>query len=203
MSASSSGLLWFNPFGSLLSTNSYTLWNSRPSPSGNTGVYLIRGNANDRVLCYILRNIVSPDLPIPSVINLDITHSENIETRFIVPLNFCLNTLLGSCLNFLILRRLLRNDVGPGAIRTDRLLIVFAPGNAYDAGKFSRQYHVDSCTVHPLNSNPLTTSSSLMILGSVLSEPLVVQQAQLPAVGTMIRSAISEVFPTCNVAVTT
>ena len=166
--------------------------------------------AYDQALCFVTKNLSGPELPIPSSIDLRLTRASIIESRFLIPLNSRLASLFGGGgLSFQSLRRLLRNDTGPGVIRTILLWILgrwncFRPRICCRCGEtFTQQTHIDSCTDLPFrmasilqnyDNNPGTPSASLMVLSSVLSEPIVSQRALLPALESLIRSAISEVF---------
>ena len=166
-------------------------------------------DADDRALCFVSKSLRGPDLPVPSSIDLSLTRAEIIERRFLVPINSRLATLFGGNFSFAILRRLLRNDSGPGVIRTVLLWILgrwnsFRPRLCCKCGEsFTQQSHIDECcdlpsrlaSILPLfDQDPVTPSTSLVVIGSVLSEPLNAQRALLPALEALLRLCISEVF---------
>ena len=137
------------------------------------------------------------------------TRTEIIESRFLVPLNARLTATFGGGITFLTLRRLLRNDTGPGVIRTILLWILgrwncFRSRVCCRCGEtFRKQSHIDTCVDLPaqlaailpnVDQDPATPSTSLVVIGSVLSEPIAAQRALLPAIESLIRSGINDVF---------
>ena len=166
-------------------------------------------DADDRALSFVTKSLRGPDLPVPSNIDLSLTRAEIIERRFLVNISSRLVTVLGSGFSFAVLRRLLRIDSGPGVIRTILLWILgrwncFRSRICHKCGEsFTRQAHIDMCSDLPsrlaslvprFDQDPVTPSTSLMVIGSVLSAPFTAQQALLTAIESMLRLGISEVF---------
>ena len=173
--------------------------------------YWSSDDAENRAICFVTKALQGPDLIIPPNIYLNLTRTELIDNRFMVPINTRLATIFGGSLSFTVLRRLLRNDAGPGVIRTILLWILgrwdcFRSRICHKCGEtFTRQAHIDVCSdlisrlaaVLPLfDQDPVTPSTSLMVIGSVLAEPVEIQRALLPALESLLRIGISEIFGT-------
>ena len=118
-----------------------------------------------------------------------------------------LQALFGDGLNYKSLRRLLRNDSGPGVIRTILLWILGRwnadrPRICCKCGtSFHQQIHVVSCAgltrsllaiMPELDLSVLASPES--IISAVLELSSAAQRALLPAIESLIRSAIGLVF---------
>lgn len=63
------------------------------------------------------KNLQGPDLLIPFSIDMNMTRADIIDSRFLIPINDRLSIVFGIGISVAKLRRLLRNDTGPGVIR--------------------------------------------------------------------------------------
>lgn len=164
-------------------------------------------DADDHALCYVAKRLEGQNLIIPPSVDLELTRAEIINEGFLIPIGLRLSALFGSGLTYKSLRRLVRNDSGPGVIRTILLWILGRwnsdrPRVCCNCGIiFQSQSRVVNCT--DLTSQMLSVipepdlellSTPESIIGFVLELSCSAQRALLPMVESFIHAAIGSIF---------